>query len=398
MPEIIDHLASLTGLRDRDTLDVSLAYSMRDLLAPRRVAIYRLVGNPGEERWLNRAELTADSIAATADPAWVDLNDLLRAKERPSWLECMTTAQVITSKVDDTVTTLFPAISDTGAVGVIELETVHPIGPKTRRLVFGVLRIYRNVQSLLDYSERDTLTGLLNRKIFDDSFCKVSSLPLLIEEHTGEQESASSRYYLAVLDVDHFKKVNDQHGHLVGDEVLVLLSRIMRGCFGFADQLYRFGGEEFVVLLLCNDDDDAVAALERFRRVVSEYAFPQAGTITVSVGFTAIEVVDTSVAAFERADRAVYHAKQNGRNQVRNHRDLPSKASATPEEQIDAVVQQKRSLRDRRISPTGISASFELPPPDCVQSTNGQPAYSSQMVEAVVSAALRHALQTRGSQ
>ena len=55
MSEIIDHLASLTGLRDRDTLDVSLAYSIRDLLAPRRVAIYRLVGDPGEERWLNRA-------------------------------------------------------------------------------------------------------------------------------------------------------------------------------------------------------------------------------------------------------------------------------------------------------------------------------------------------------
>jgi diguanylate cyclase (GGDEF)-like protein len=324
MPEIIDHLASLTGLRDRDTLDVSLVHSIRDLLAPKRVAINRLVGDPGEERWLNRALLSADSVAATADPAWVDLNDLPRADERPTWLECMTTAQTITTKVGDTVTTLFPVVSDTGAVGVIELETARPIGPKTRRLVFGVLRIYRNVQSLLDYSERDTLTGLLNRKIFDDSFYKVSSLPLLdakIDE--GERRHAQgSRYWLGVVDIDHFKNVNDRFGHLIGDEVLLLLSRIMRGCFRFSDQLYRFGGEEFVVLLLCNDEADASAALERFRRVVSEYAFPQAGTITVSVGFTAIEVGDTPAAAFERADRAVYHAKHNGRNQVSNHAEL----------------------------------------------------------------------------
>ncbi len=324
MPEIIDHLGSLTGLRDRDTLDVSLAHAMRDLLAPKRVAIYRLVGDQGEERWLNRALLNADSPAATADPAWVDLNDLPRAADRPVWLECLTTAQVMSSRDGDIVTTLFPVISDTGGVGVIELQSTRSVGPKTRRLVFGVLRIYRNVQSLLDYSERDTLTGLLNRKIFDDSFYKVSSLSLLdakLDEGDRRHPNAP-RYWLGVVDIDHFKNVNDRFGHLIGDEVLLLLSRIMRGCFRFSDQLYRFGGEEFVVLLLCSDEADAAAALERFRKVVGEYPFPQAGTITVSVGFTAIEVGDTPAAAFERADRAVYHAKHNGRNQVSNHAEL----------------------------------------------------------------------------
>jgi diguanylate cyclase (GGDEF)-like protein len=324
MPEIIDHLASLTGLRDRDTLDVSLAYAMRDLLAPRRVAIYRLVGDQGDERWLTRAALTMDSPAATADPAWVDLSDLPRAAERPAWLECLTTSKVIATRGDGGVVTLFPMVAETGTVGVIEIESARTIGPKTRRLVFGVLRIYRNVQSLLDYSERDTLTGLLNRKIFDDSFYKVSSLPLLGAKLVdGERRHVQgSRYWLGVVDIDHFKAVNDRFGHLIGDEVLLLLSRIMRGCFRYSDQLYRFGGEEFVVLLLCHDEADASAALERFRRVVGDYAFPQAGTITVSIGFTAIEVGDTPAAAFERADRAVYHAKHHGRDQVANHAEL----------------------------------------------------------------------------
>jgi hypothetical protein len=86
MSEIIDHLASLTGLRDRDTLDVSLAHAMRDFLAPKRVAVYRLVGDQGEERWLTRAALLADSPAATADPAWVDLiRCRAPSSARPGW-------------------------------------------------------------------------------------------------------------------------------------------------------------------------------------------------------------------------------------------------------------------------------------------------------------------------
>ena len=337
MPEIIDHLASLTGLRDRDTLDVSLAHAMRDFLAPMRVAVYRLVGDQGEERWLTRAALLADSPAATADPAWVDLDSLPRAGERPAWLACLTEGKVIETRAEGAVTTLFPVMSDTGAVGVIELQTVRGIGVKSRRLVFGVLRIYRNVQTLLDYSERDTLTGLLNRKIFDDSFYKVSSRPL--PESTldgGERRHASgARYWLGVVDIDHFKSVNDRFGHLIGDEVLLLLSRIMRGAFRYSDQLYRFGGEEFVVLLMCSDEANAVAAFERFRRVVADYAFPQAGRITVSIGFTAIEVGDTPAAAFERADRAVYHAKHHGRDQVSNYAEL---------------VRQGLVERDKRVS------------------------------------------------
>ena len=289
------------------------------------MSIYRLVGEQGEERWLTRASLAGDSPAAVADPAWVDLNDLPRANERTAWLQCLTTAQVSITRGTDAVVTLFPMMAETGGVGVIELETKRSIDPKTRRLVFGVLRIYRNVQSLLDYSERDTLTGLLNRKIFDDSFYKVSALPLLEAKlEDGERrQGTGARYWLGVIDIDHFKSVNDRFGHLIGDEVLrLLLSRIMRGCFRYSDQLYRFGGEEFVVLLLCQDEDDAGAALERFRRVVGEYAFPQAGTITVSIGFTAIDVGDTPTAAFERADRAVYRAKHCGRNQVASHAEL----------------------------------------------------------------------------
>ena len=339
MSEIIDHLASLTGLRDRDTLDVSLAHAMRDFLAPRCVAVCRLVGEPGDERWLTRAALLYDAPAATADPAWVDLESLPRADQRPARLQCLNTAEIVEQRTDGLFTTLFPVMSDTGAVGVIELQTVRGIGVKTRRLVFGVLRIYLNVQTLLDYSERDTLTGLLNRKIFDDSFYKVASLPLQgsRQDQGGRRQAGGSRYWLGVIDIDHFKNVNDRFGHLIGDEVLLLVSRIMREAFRFSDQLYRFGGEEFVVLLLCGDEAGAVTAFERFRKVVGEYAFPQAGRITISIGFTAIEVGDTPSVAFERADRAVYHAKHNGRDQVCNYAELQRRGIVEDDRRVSDV-------------------------------------------------------------
>jgi diguanylate cyclase (GGDEF)-like protein len=94
------------------------------------------------------------------------------------------------------------------------------------------------------------------------------------------------------------------------------MSRLMRATFRYHDRLYRFGGEEFVVLLHCADESCAGVAFERLRGNVEQYLFPQVGRITISVGFSQIRSNDTPAAAFERADRAVYFAKGHGRNQV----------------------------------------------------------------------------------
>jgi len=98
--------------------------------------------------------------------------------------------------------------------------------------------------------------------------------------------------------------------------VLVLLARIMRQSFRHHDRLYRFGGEEFVVFLRSGSEADTMGAFERFRHHVESYAFPQIGQVTVSVGFTEVQMHDTPNAAFSRADQGVYQAKHQGRNQV----------------------------------------------------------------------------------
>jgi diguanylate cyclase (GGDEF)-like protein len=197
------------------------------------------------------------------------------------------------------------------------------------RLGASILRIFRNFENLLDYSERDTLTGLLNRKTFDESFLRLNAPPgqraglVMLPDAAGQRRHQSdASLWLGVIDIDHFKRVNDGYGHLIGDEVLLLLSRLMRSSFRFHDRLYRFGGEEFVVLMRVSQDEDAAHAFERLRHNVESYVFPRVGHITVSVGFTEVRPGDSPSAAFERADKAVYYAKQNGRNQVASHGDL----------------------------------------------------------------------------
>jgi len=323
MSPLADRLAELTGFRDRDVLDVTLVGALRDLLFPRAVAIHRSVGEPGNERWLTRARQGQNDVAATSDPAWMELDQLPVLEAHPMRRDCLRLQEIVDRSQPEGHVTLFPLTSDRDAVGVVEIETPGPMTAEDRRLVCSILRIYRNFQGLLDYSERDTLTGLLNRKTFDEAFLKSASpLPQLADHDGRRGVSTSHRHWLGVIDIDHFKQVNDNFGHLIGDEVLLLLSRLMRSTFRFHDRLYRFGGEEFVVLMRCGSEDDARHAFERLRSAAERYAFPQVGHITVSVGFTEVKGGDTPSSAFERADRAVYYGKTHGRNQVCSHSHL----------------------------------------------------------------------------
>jgi diguanylate cyclase (GGDEF)-like protein len=340
MSELVDHLAELTGFRDRDILDVTLVGALRDLLRPRIVTIYRSVGDAGHERWITRARLGENDAVATADPAWADIDSLPPLTLYPERLQAMKGQATVVTVPGRHSLSLFPVSTDREVVGVMEIETAEPLSDESRRLVGSILRIYRNFQALLDYSERDTLTGLLNRKTFDESFLKAtseSSTAVAVAADGRRLPSISHRHWLGVIDIDHFKLVNDNYGHLIGDEVLLLLSRLMRSSFRFHDRLYRFGGEEFVVLMRCACEQDAALALERMRSNTASYPFPQVGQITISIGFTEVKPGDTPSAAFERADKAVYFAKSHGRNQVQSHAELIARGDLEDESKIGDV-------------------------------------------------------------
>ena len=333
MSRVVDQLANLTGFRDRDVLDVTLVGALKDLLRPQAVAIYRCVGEEGQRRWLTRARLGPGDTTATADPLWAERTSLHLLADHPDRLACLQSQDSVSVGAGPALAGaaagfmhFFPLASDRDPIGVLEMQSMQPLSAEQSRMVCSILRIYRNFQALLDYSERDTLTGLLNRKTYDESFLRVAvqppPLPTAHEQTEARRHVPSGSSWLGVIDIDHFNRVNDNHGHLIGDEVLLLLSRLMRTSFRFHDHLYRFGGEEFVVLMRCGSPVDAEHAFERLRSNVERYAFPQVGRITVSIGFTELRLGDTPNAAFERADKAVYFVKENGRNQVAHHAEL----------------------------------------------------------------------------
>jgi diguanylate cyclase (GGDEF)-like protein len=325
MTSAIDHLAALTAYRDRDQLDVTLAQSLMDLLQPLQVSIHKLVGEADDARWLLRASITTGDPVPRTDPAWLDVQQLPERASAPHRSEALDTGRLGLSLQLDHHVACFPVTVDDEANTVIEIHTAVPLPAQQQRMVTSILRIYRNFESLLNYSEHDTLTGLLNRKTFDSAFQRLAEPPPAVPLQASPErrtDGEPSRAWLGILDIDHFKRVNDRFGHLIGDEVLLLIARILRTTFRYRDQLFRFGGEEFVVLLYCHCEDDALAAFERLRRNVEAFDFPQVGHITVSIGMTEARASDTPVSAFERADRAVYFAKDEGRNRICSHQFL----------------------------------------------------------------------------
>lgn len=183
----------------------------------------------------------------------------------------------------------------------------------------ALLRIYGNHLAVLSRSKHDALTGLLNRQAFDTKAPRLFSTTRRARK--GEVAGRSS-LCLALIDIDHFKRINDAFGHLYGDEVLLLLARIMEQCFRETDLLFRYGGEEFVVVL---DDVDQLVAqqvLDRFRRAVAAYEFPQVGVVTVSIGFTLPIAPAPLREVVSQADQALYYAKGSGRNQVCDYHAL----------------------------------------------------------------------------
>jgi diguanylate cyclase (GGDEF)-like protein len=322
-PAVIDQLAELTRYRDRELLDITLASAFQTLLEPRSVAVYRKVGEPGSERWMTRARITPHLAAPIADPAWIKLSALPPLADHPARLDALS-GRTVAHSAHGSQFTIFPLTTDRDVTGVIELETAAELNSDAYRVVISILHVYRNFESLLDYSERDTLTGLLNRKTFDETFLKSVSFAPSAGATAAERRVAGTEdaYFVGMIDIDFFKSVNDKYGHLIGDEVLLLQSRLMRNTFRFHDRLYRFGGEEFVVLMRCHSAADAGAAFERLRSNTQGYSFPQVGGITISVGFAQVREGESPSAALGHADQAVYYAKDHGRNQVHSYDEL----------------------------------------------------------------------------
>jgi diguanylate cyclase (GGDEF)-like protein len=164
-------------------------------------------------------------------------------------------------------------------------------------------------QRLRDLATHDALTGVFNRR----HFFEAADATLTVADRHGKGAC------LAMLDIDHFKRVNDEHGHLVGDEVLRRVTRASRDAIRGSDVLARYGGEELVLLLPEADIDVAHRIVERIRTAVADEKIDtENGTVsvTLSAGVAAREPGELLEKLIRRADTALYAAKNAGRNRV----------------------------------------------------------------------------------
>lgn len=187
------------------------------------------------------------------------------------------------------------------------------------------------LQQIQHMAMRDHLTGLINRR----QMSELMALELRRCLRTGRP------LLLAQLDIDHFKAINDTHGHAVGDLALQAFARTALAHLRSSDVLARWGGEEFVLLLCDTEPDTAAELLERLRGAVQAHAMPH-GTgpvrMTVSIGWAQHQHEETLEESLQRADRALYDAKRGGRNRVVQASAAAAAASA-PSRPGEAVSQ-----------------------------------------------------------
>jgi len=155
----------------------------------------------------------------------------------------------------------------------------------------------------------DSLTQLPNRRAYEER----------IQQEFERWQRYGRPLSLALCDIDNFKAINDSYGHLAGDKVLRIIARTMRNRLRKADFMARYGGEEFAILMPETTSEEAVAVIEEIRSAIADSPFHfrnQPVRITLSAGISALLPGDERDQVFERADCALYNAKQNGRNRI----------------------------------------------------------------------------------
>jgi diguanylate cyclase (GGDEF)-like protein len=167
-----------------------------------------------------------------------------------------------------------------------------------------------NIQTIMNYANRDFLTGLYNRRYFYNT----------MNEYIEMTKETAEQFAVAMIDIDHFKKVNDTYGHDIGDKAIVALADILRSSTNPNDIVSRFGGEEFCVVLKNINRYSAADIYERIRKTVEEFQLQidaeKTLSFTISIGAALYDPEESLDDALGQADMMLYKAKNGGRNQL----------------------------------------------------------------------------------
>jgi len=161
-------------------------------------------------------------------------------------------------------------------------------------------------EELLKLASTDPLTKIYNRRKFNEA----------LSYEIDRDKRYCQGFCLLLCDIDHFKAINDKHGHAVGDIVLIEFTKIVQSLIRSTDLFGRWGGEEFILLLPATDEEGAFVVSDKIRDAVEKQKFNVVGDITISIGVSLHSKGDKMDDLIERADNALYQAKRNGRNKV----------------------------------------------------------------------------------
>ncbi len=310
--KVIRSIIELTGQRSSDSLGYCVVATLADMLPVTAVTLYRFDGtNYLQSISLNITEDHSGRRRQTwnHEPQFYDYIEELASGK-------LSSVPKLIRHSAHSFHYFYPIPLDNDHFAMLYLHLSEPTEPYTM-LIEGFTTIYENYLRILDDSERDKLTGLYNRKTIDDKL----HVDLVRYENEG-RITETDHCWIILLDIDHFKRINDNFGHLIGDEVLLLFSQQLKQHFSGDDKLFRYGGEEFLIILSPTNCTEAAKKINSFRRHTENYSFPQVKNITVSAGYAKISPRDFLPLVIDNADKALYHAKAKGRNRFYCYEEL----------------------------------------------------------------------------
>lgn len=276
------------------------------------LAMIALAGGIAIYAWRTRKSEAAAMLMATTICCGFVLTAFKNSSVSPYWLYCIVLfAFSLVPPRQAVLLSLFSfsAVVIQPNIFAESVQKVTFIATFFATTLFSFIFAKRNEyqrQALIELAKTDVLTDIGNRRAFIEEFAIALA-------NTNRQSQTTA---LAIFDIDHFKMINDNYGHEVGDEVLVKITHLIKKNLRPNDRIFRVGGEEFCLLIQNTDQQTVENNINRIREILAGTALICAHQVTLSAGVTHVIKNDTLEACLKRADDALYTAKNNGRNRV----------------------------------------------------------------------------------
>ena len=320
----------MTAIRDTYLVEQSLLRTLEPLLGVLETWLYRIDDRGAIVRTLyhSREVVTEkDGVQRIAESVEEVANDQdVSDKVRDLFNSVRMIGKPCSRKAESGLLIAYPLLGDNELRGYFLFQRDRAVTPIEDAIVHGVLEVFSNYYALLDTSQRDQLTGLLNRYSLEINLDRLWNLLSArlhdVDKGGARRDPAPQTYWLGVLDIDHFKTINDTYGHIIGDEVLIMVARLLEREFRQSDLLYRYGGEEFIAIISANDLESATQVFARARSKIDQFQFSQVGHVTISGGFCGADPKVLPKEVINRADSSLYAAKKAGRNLIYHYDTL----------------------------------------------------------------------------